>query len=67
MFSVVDLILGIMSAGIEMFLFLLLDDSSSSENVEACLCFSDKLPILVFLKADIFFLDMFMVGFVLVD
>ena len=40
-FSVVDLILCIMGAGIEMFFFLLLNDSSSSENVEACLCFSD--------------------------
>ena len=65
--GVVDLIFCIMGAWIQMLLFLLMDDSSSSKNVEACLCFSDELPILVLLKADILFLDMFMIGFVLVD
>ena len=41
-------------------LFPLMDDSSS-DNIKSSLCFSDKVPILMFFKANIFLFQMFVI------
>ena len=50
-----------------MFILPFVDDSFSGEDIKACLCFGDKLSVLVFFETDIFLFDGFLVGFVFVD
>lgn len=66
---VVDFVAGVMcSVGVGLLLFLLMDDACSSHNIEAGLRFGDDFSVLVFLKTDIFVLEILLSGFVaLVD
>ena len=57
LFSIVDFVTVIMSATIHcLMLFFSLCNSTFSQNIEASLCFSDQLPILMLLEAHVLLL-----------
>lgn len=66
--GIVDLVAGVVTiAEVAVLLLLLLDYSSSSEDVEPSLSLSHNLPILMLLQTDVLLLVGFLGGFGLVD